>query len=353
MRDLIIIGGGIIGLLSARELVSRGHRVTVLDAPRAHPGASWAGGGILTPLFPWRHPAAVIELCRNAFPAYEALATELRSAGGPDPEARRCGMLVYAPGEQEQARRWGLDQSVPIEVRDTASLEPDGLAGEALWMPEVGQIRNPRLLRGVRDRVANRSGVTVCDESVQRLARQAQGWRVVTASATREADAVLIAAGAWSAPLLESLGVHWPLMPVKGEMLRYPPGVPAPGRILLSTSGYLIPRADGSVLAGSTLEEGVSDLRPSQRAAQSLRQAAEQLWPPLRGVMPVLQWAGLRPGTRGETPLIGPVPDQPGLFVATGHYRYGLTAAPATARLIAALIQGEAPPLDPAPFAPV
>lgn len=352
MRELIIIGGGIIGLLAARELASRGDRVTVVDTPRARPGASWAGGGILAPLFPWRHPAPVMDLCRHAFEEYQALGAVIRAAGGADPETSRSGMLVYAPGEAATALRWGREQAVRVERRDASSVEPNAPAGEALWLPELGQVRNPRLLAGIRHLLKGCEAVSLCRESVRHLEPVGPGWRVTTEKRTRNADAVLIAAGAWSAALLEPLGLRWPLLPVKGEMLRYPPGVPAPGRILLSESGYLIPRADGSVLAGSTLEAGVTDLRPSRAAAQRLVRAAGRLWPPLRDAEPVLQWAGLRPGSRRELPLIGPVPGHPGLYVAVGHYRYGLTAAPATARLIAALIRGESPPLDPAPFAP-
>mgnify|MGYP000108349252 CR=1 FL=1 len=351
MQDLVIIGAGMVGLCSARALAARGYSVTVLDACTARPSASWAGGGILSPLFPWRYPSAITELCRPAVTEYRALADEITRVGGPDPEIRVPGMLVFAHDEHEQARDWARRESLTLQTLRASRLEAGLPDREALWLPDVGVVRNPRFLTGIRA-LLQALGVAVVNEPVVALESVSGGWRVRTRDGARDTRQVLVAAGAWSRALLQPLGLDGPLMPVKGEMLRYPPLSHGPGRVLLGPDGYLVPRADGSVLAGSTLREDDDDMRPTAEAARQLRRAAEHLWPALRDYEPVLQWAGTRPGIRREAPLIGAVPGQDGLFVATGHYRNGLTAAPMTGRLIAALMDGDTPPLDPAPYAP-
>lgn len=351
MRDVIIIGAGIVGLCSARALAARGYGVEVLDAVDSRPSASWAGGGILSPLFPWRYPSPITELCRPAVAEYRALASEIAGVGGPDPEVRVPGMLVFAGDEHDQARDWARRESMALETVRASALEPGLPDTEALWLPNVGVVRNPRFLTGAR-MFLRELDIPVRCEPVAGIESVSGGWRVRTRGGVRDARRVLVAAGAWSRALLQSLSLDWPLMPAKGEMLRYPPLLNGPNRILLGREGYLVPRADGSLLAGSTLRDDDDDMRPTAEAARQLRRAAEALWPPLRDHEPVLQWAGIRPGTRRETPLIGAVPGYDGLYVATGHYRNGLAAAPMTARLIAALMDGDTPPLDPAPFAP-
>ncbi len=139
-------------------------------------------------------------------------------------------------------------------------------------------------------------------------------------------------------------------MPVKGEMLLYAPGPEAPESVILSEHGYVIPRADGCMLVGSTVAEGDWSTLPSREAGMTLWRRAGDIWAPLGGARPAGQWAGIRPGSRREAPFIGAVPAHEGLFVATGHFRNGLVCAPATARLITALIQARTPELDPASY---
>lgn len=350
MQDIAVIGGGIVGLLAARALAARGYRVDVLDAPHSRPGASWAGGGILAPLFPWRYPSAITELCRGAVDEYQAVADEIRAAGGPDPQIRSTGMVVFAPDERDGALAWARHENIRLDAVNAGSLHPGLPDTTALWLPDTGVVRNPRFLDGLRRLLGSRYATLPRSEAVTRMEPVAGGWRLSTASGAVSARQVLVAAGVWSRSLLAPLGLELPLMPVKGEMLRYPPVSNPPDRILLSRQGYLIPRADGSVLAGSTVREGDEDMRPTEGAARSLQQAAQALWPPLRDCAPVAQWAGVRPGTERPAPLISALPGHEGLYVAAGHYRNGLAAAPGTARQIAALMCGETPPLDPAPY---
>lgn len=352
MDDVAVVGGGIVGLLAGRALAERGRRVRVLDSGAARPSASWAGGGILMPLFPWRHPAAITALCQNALTRYQTLAASL-ACEQPDPEAQvqRTGMLVYAHDERDTARAWGHAHGQPVESIHDQALEPALAGNPALWLPEVGVVRNPRFLKALRQHLDRQDGVQRNQAIVQRLRPASGGWELELADGACRARQVLVAAGTWSAELLAPRGLHLPLMPVQGEMLRYPAPRSGPRSILLSHQGYLIPRADGSLLAGSTVVEGETEMRPSRAAGEQLQRMAEELWPPLQGLAPLAQWTGLRPGIRREAPVIGPAPEQAGLYLAAGHYRNGLAAAPATAELITALMCDETPPLDPRPYA--
>lgn len=351
MRDVLIVGGGIIGLLSALELSDRGRKVTVLDAGREIPPASWAGGGILSPLFPWRYPDAVTRLSGDAVSRYQALVDRIESAGLKTPELDRCGLLVARPDDWREAGDWAVTRGVPMRTLEAATIQPGLSFSEGLFFPRLGAVRNPGLLAGLRD-LLRLQGVTLREEKVLDIDAGGSGPVVTTAAGSYQACDVLVAAGKASAAMLRRLGHDLPLFPVKGQMLMYS-AVPGQLRtVVLNKEGYLIPRRDGRVLAGSTLEPGEDSVVPSRSAGEDLHRRALALWPELRGCPIEAQWAGVRPGCQDDVPWIGAVPGCPGIWMATGHYRNGLVSAPVTAALIAALVSGEEPPLDPAPYDP-
>jgi glycine oxidase len=347
--DVLVIGAGVAGILSALELLQRGCSVRLLDAGVARQPASWAGGGILSPLFPWRYPDAMVPLTHNARRDYGLWRDRILAAGGPDPELLDGGMLVLEPGDDEQALVWAGSHGVRLEQVRAARHMPWLAERSALWLPEVARIRNPRLLKGL-DVLRRQAGIELDRQQVVSLEPASESVQVLTSFGRIEAGRVLLTAGAWTAGLLpQSLCQR--IFPVRGQMLLYRPAEPFPGSVLLSPSGYLIPRADGLLLAGSTVETGIEDSIPTEQAFAQLTVMAEQLWPVLRGVTPVAQWAGIRPGSINSLPMIGEVPDSNGrIWVNSGHFRNGLVCAPASARLVADLICGLAPGFDPAPY---
>lgn len=165
-------------------------------------------------------------------------------------------------------------------------------------------------------------------------------------------DKVLLAAGAWSGELLKPLGLELPVVPVKGQMILYKCAADFLPRMVLAKGRYAIPRRDGHILIGSTLEHSGFDKTPTDEAQESLRASAAELLPELADMQPVAHWAGLRPGSPEGIPYIGPVPGFDGLWLNTGHYRNGLVLAPASCRLLADLMSGREPIIDPAPYAP-
>jgi glycine oxidase len=347
MTDVLIVGAGIVGLLSALELTDRGRRVTVIDAPAVYPPASWAGGGILSPLHAWRYADPMNRLTADATARYQGLVTRLAGSAGLRRDDLNLSGLWVAVDEPERARARVWARAWRLPCREAAQGEHLPGAGEApgLWFPEIGNIRIPRLLKALRGALKGR-GVTFVSARVERLWPEGRGAEVALAGGERlRAAMVLVSAGAWGARLLAPLGVALPLFPAKGEMLLYRL---APGRVpamILTEQGYLIPRADGAVLVGSTLEEGEGSHYPSVTGRWALEKKAAALLPALAGLRPVAHWAGVRPGCRRDYPYLGRVPGCEGVFAAAGHYRNGLVAAPASAELLARLMCGERPAL--------
>lgn len=355
-----IVGGGINGLLTARELALAGVEVVLLEQGEIGREASWAGGGIVSPLYPWRYPPAVTALARAAQQAYPALAGELLANTGVDPELERTGMLFLDADDARDAQAWADEQGAAMTRLSAAEAQarwpglPDGLR-DALWMPALANVRNPRLLRALRADLAARPGVTLrtgCE--VAGISAGQAGSPIVRLADNGQlaCDHVVVCAGAWSGRLLAEGGRVLPVRPIRGQMQLYrlaPGSVPS---MILRGGHYLIPRRDGHVLCGSTLEDAGFDKSLTAAAHDTLRRAACRLWPALADVEPVQEWAGLRPGSPNGIPFIGELPARRGVWVNAGQFRNGLVLAPASARLLADLLLGRPPEIDPRPYAP-
>ncbi len=354
--DVLIIGGGVIGLLTARELNDAGMRVRVVDQGAVGQESSWAGGGILSPLYPWRYPEGVNRLALWSQAAYPQLAEAVAEASGVDPEWTRNGMLMLDTSEQAQALAWAQRFGYRMELIGAGQVAVVGPglahAQAALWMPEVAQLRNPRLLKGLR-RACEQTGVAMTEHAPVEAIISADGRvsGVATAQGRFEAARVVVAAGAWSGRLLAGLGLQLPVRPVRGQMLlfRAEPGVVS--RIILGPRHYIIPRRDGRVLVGSTMEEVGFDKSTTGAAREELLGAAFALVPRLRDFPIERHWAGLRPGSPTGVPFIGAHPSLQGLYINSGHFRNGVVMAPASARLLADLLLERPPILDPLPYA--
>jgi glycine oxidase len=240
-----------------------------------------------------------------------------------------------------------------VEGEALRQLEPGLVAPAAggLWLPRVAQLRNPRMVRALRLDLAAR-GVEL-REGVEVTGFQDRGGRLAgvdTGAGQVEADCCVVAAGAWSGGLLAATGLILPLRPVKGQMLllRADPGVLR--RILIYRRHYLIPRRDGRVLVGSSMEETGFEKSATAAVRHELRQAATALLPALGAAPLEAHWAGLRPGSPDGVPFMDRHPHIGGLYVCSGHFRNGLAMAPASARLMADLVLERPTLLDPAPF---
>ncbi len=354
--DVLVVGGGLIGMLTARELRREGMRVALVERGATGSESTWAGGGILSPLHPWCYPEAVNALAAWSQDGYPELLAALADESGVDPEYRRSGLLVVEGFDADEAQAWAARWRRTLERVDGAAalaLEPSlGLSVEsAVWLPEVGQVRNPRLGQALRGSLLA-AGVTLLEHRpVTGFALQGERITgVETPEGEIAAGAVVVASGAWSGSLLGGLGLPVPVEPVRGQMLLFhaEPGVVS--RILLDDSRYVIPRRDGRVLVGSTMERVGFDKSTTESALHALQAAAARLVPALAHYPLERHWAGLRPGSPRGVPYICAHPRIEGLFINAGHFRNGVVMGPASARLLTDLLLEREPILDPSPY---
>lgn len=343
--------------MTTLQLADAGHQVTVIERGVCGRESSWAGGGIVSPLYPWRYSAAVSRLASWSEGAYPELAYRLLEETRIDPEYRQKGLLYLRVDDEERALQWARQVGKPLSRVGSEVIyakEPAACPGvdQALWMPTLGSIRNPRLMQALRARLDNMPGVSIlegCDVTAMVSERQ----RVVaieTSQGRVAADQVVICGGAWSAQLLEMAGVQLPVRPVKGQMLLFKARPGLVERVVLMDGRYVIPRADGRVLAGSTLEEAGFDKQTDDQARESLRASACAIIPALADYEIEHHWAGLRPGSPDGVPFIGRAPGWDNLHVNAGQYRNGLVLAPASTRLLVDLLLDRPTIIDPAPY---
>jgi glycine oxidase len=330
---VLIVGAGAVGCLSALVLAKRGWQVTLVDAGAVGGESSWAGGGILFPLLPWKYVEQVNSLALAGAAGYPALCRELLDATGIDPQYQACGMMVFSDFGGEAALQWCQRHGVAVEMRQ-----------DALWLPQVGQVRNPRLMQALKARLLE---MGVCIREHTRLQPlQADCGRVATWRSNGgelfEAEAFVLTAGAWSRDLLGMHAMSIRHKPMRGQMLLYRLAEGVLPHILYRDDFYLIPRRDGHILAGSTVEDAGFDKSTTADAVTELAAKAHALLPQLEHAPLVKHWSGLRPGSPDNLPVIARHPQLDNLYISTGHYRYGVTMAPASAEILAQLVCGEA-----------
>jgi len=358
-QQVVIVGGGVIGLLTAFNLASAQVNVVLLDRSGVGLESSWAGGGIVSPLYPWRYSPAVTALSHWSQDFYPHLAQRLFAQTGLDPEVHTTGLYWLDLDDEQDALDWAVRENRPLSSVDICAVHdavPVLGAGysRAIHMADVANVRNPRLVKSLKAALLALPNVEIREQcEVSGFVRE--GGRVLgvsTPSGNVMGDRVILAAGAWSGELLRTLGLDLPVEPVKGQMILYKCASDFLPCMVLAKGRYAIPRRDGHILIGSTLEREGFDKTPTDVALASLKASAIELIPELANAEPIAQWAGLRPGSPEGIPFIGPVAGFEGLWLNCGHYRNGLVLAPASCQLITDLLLGCAPIIDPAPYAP-
>ncbi len=354
----LVIGGGIAGMLTARQLHDAGYQVTVADRGKTGQESSWAAGGILSPMYPWHYPDAITELFLWSAKRYLHFANELAEESGIDPEWVQSGMLIFDTDEKHQAMQWAKTYEVSLEILPNETIvqgEPRIAppTEEALWLPEIAQIRPPRLMKSLRKSLEKRK-IPILDHTEIKniLVEHGQVTGVESQTGKLVADRIVVAGGAWSSILLEPLGYSCQVEPVRGQMILYKAEPGWLSRMIQFDRRYLIPRRDGRILVGSTVEFVGFKKETTQEGIEILHQTAIQLMPCLENCPLEHQWAGLRPGKKDHLPLIGPHPSIKGLYIHTGHFRNGIVLSLATSHLLTCLITNKPTPINPAPFLP-
>ncbi|HEV3163571.1 MAG TPA: glycine oxidase ThiO [Isosphaeraceae bacterium] len=360
-QDVVIVGGGVIGLSIAYALAREGVAATVLDQAELGQAASWAGAGIIAPLAerPAGNPmAALRSLSARLYPEWSAT---LQAETGIDNGYRRTGGVDVAFTEAEDhalralAGRW-REEGIAFErmdPRDFGRVEPalSPALRVAYFLPDRAQIRNPRHLRALAQ-AASQRGVHL-RPGLAATGFDTRGGRITsvqTAEGPLPCACAIVCAGPWSSCLLESLGVCVPTPPIKGQIVLLRSRQPLLTRIVEHGKNYLVPRDDGRVLVGATEEDAGFDTRSTPLAVRDLLDEALRLCPVLAQAEVERAWAGLRPGSLDARPYLGSAPGYANLIVATGHKRAGLQLSPGTAEVIADLVFGRPPRIDLTPF---
>lgn len=358
-QRVVVVGGGVIGLLTAFNLATQGLAVVLLERSGLGQESSWAGGGIVSPLYPWRYSPAVTALAHWSQDFYPQLAERLFADTGVDPEVHTTGLYWLDLEDEADALAWAAREGRPLSKVDVSVAHDavpvlGGGYSQAIYMANVANVRNPRLIKSLKAALLALPGVTI-HEQCEVDGFVLDGDNVVgvnTPAGPVLGDQVVLAAGAWSGQLLDKLGLSLPVEPVKGQMILYKCASDFLSSMVLANGRYAIPRRDGHILIGSTLEHEGFDKTPTGSALESLKASAVELIPALADAEVVGHWAGLRPGSPEGIPYIGPVPGFNGLWLNCGHYRNGLVLAPASCQLFADLLLGHTPIIDSAPYAP-
>jgi glycine oxidase len=304
--DVVIVGGGVIGMACAEALSrDRKRKICIVEKNELGRAASWAGGGLLSPLPPDQCDDAIRPLLDESLALYPEWCERLQRESGIDPEYWVCGADYFKN------------------------------SGEHIEYPQMAQVRNPRLMKALAQTLRRR-GVSVFEHAAAAVWLR-EGERVRGVRTTRgdiATDVAILAAGAWSA----EFGADG-IMPVKGQMLLLDARPGALPRVRIGDDVYLIPRRDGQVLVGSTLEDAGFDLTPTESARRSLIERAARLWPEAATLPLIRHWAGLRPRADRDAPLLEASATHRGLYLASGHFRLGITLAPASAARMMALLR--------------
>ncbi len=350
--DIAIIGGGVIGLSIAWRLAAQGATVTVLDS--GEPGqATQAAAGMLAPLAECRAPSSLLPLALDSLRRYPDFAAALREQTGMDISLCGPGLLRVARTEDEEdalcrTHSWQRDAGLPLRWLsgdEARVLEPS-------LCPQVRAAVLSLDERHVPPRRLHRALQAACLQSRVRLlhctvtefnCERARVTCVQTAQGRIPCGEVVIAGGAWSAELAARLKAAFPVRPVRGQTVTLRPTVPL-RHTLYSPNGYLVPRPDGTVLAGATEEDAGFDARPTAEGVASLLLSAMSLVPALAEAAWDNVRVGLRPVTPDGMPLLGRVPGWENVSVAAGHGRNGILLAPLTADALADWLLRAAPP---------
>ncbi len=371
MPDCIVVGGGVIGLLTARELFLAGVDVLLLEKGSLGGESSWAGGGIISPLYPWRYDSCVNVLSERSKKIYPELYKTLLDKTGIDSELICSGLFTVMDGsgtgsnkvsnktssEQQEIigwiKKWSINASFITDIDSILAIEKTvgKSVSQGVWMPDTQQIRNPKLVQALK-KLFDVASIPYQEQiNVEEIIiKNNKVCGIKTNKETVYADKIIIASGAWSAKF-SATETSVAVSPVKGQMIMYKGEPDLVKRIVLFEGHYIIPRKDGRILAGSTLEKIGFDKTISSSALDELHQAAVELVPLLDTLPVERQWSDLRPGTEKGIPYICRHDEIEDLYVHAGHFRNGIVLGPASAELMTDIVLDRTPWCDVQPYA--
>lgn len=349
--EVLIIGGGVIGLSIARSLHKKGVRqITLVDKSACGTESSWAAAGMLGPQAEADESGEFLDLCCASRDLFPTLADELLDETGIDMELDKSGTLYIAFKETDAAHlqkrfNWQSRAGLPVErlsANDARNAEPliSLNVHEALFFPNDWQVENRKMLAALRH-YANIGGIRIVENRrVKNLV--IENDRVIgveTDDGVFTADKTILATGAWTS--LIKLGLtEMPINvePIRGQIIAFQNDERLFRHVIYSRNGYIVPRMDDRILVGSTSENVGFDRSTTEEAAQNLHAIAAEIAPKIGALNITDQWSGLRPFAGDGLPIIGGISGIGDLLIATAHYRNGILLAPITAKIVASKI---------------
>ena len=363
--DLILCGGGVIGLAMAWQAARLGWRVRILERKRLGSGASWAGAGIL--------PPGALQNAHDPMEQLRALSDEmfpdwcdaLCSETGIDVGFRRCGGVYLARSNGEFStllanQAWWGDHGIAFQrwtAKEIAEhipvLKPATNSAPliaAWYLSGECQIRNPRYIKALAV-ACQKLGVAIHEEeSMLQFEPNGGGIVVRTAKNHYASERMCITAGAWTPLAISDKKIQTGILPIRGQMVLFRSKARLFIPVINEGHRYLVPRDDGYLLAGSCEEEAGFDESTTPEMIEQLTCWARQLVPALEFASVERSWSGLRPGSMDGLPYLGKLPEYENVYIAAGHYRHGIHLSPITALTMISLMTGAIPPLDLSPF---
>ena len=364
MTKIAMIGGGVIGLSIAYEMSKRNHEVILLEKDQVGRKASWAGAGIITPanLSTAIHPLEKLEAISSDL--HRVWSSELKTQTGIDNGYTQSGGLYVARSAGELASLAGAiqhweERQIEFEIVDASRYSdlvpgnPIAAKAKSVFVPSETQIRNPHHLQALLNACID-NGVQIV-EGGQEIELVVEGQQTIYARVGSQriaAEKFCLVCGPWTEQLATPFQVSLPTTPVRGQMVLFklPARLFAP--IINEGSRYLVPRSDGHVLAGSTIDEVGFNTNIELADVEELKRWANSLVAECNEQSFVKAWAGLRPGTYDGFPYLGWIGRSHNTLVATGHFKSGLQLSTGTAVVIADLLEDKTPPIDLTPFSP-
>jgi glycine oxidase len=337
--DCLIIGCGVIGMTTARELAMRGLSVAIFDKGEIGKEASLAAGGILSSMRPWSENPGSLVLSNQGKACYAEFVAELKQHTGIDAEYYRSGLLMINQGDVEKTRQWATQNQITFS-ENTKNYPADmNIPAQSVFLPDIAQVRVPYLLKALLASLRELK-VTIFENSPITALGSIDGKckYVMFGREKVYADNIIVTAGAWSEQALGANNDDIKIKPVLGQMLCVKFAKQALEFILLDGGYYFIPRLDGHVLIGSTIEDVGFNQATTLAARDNLMLWASSLWPEIAEAEFVSHWSGLRPATENGEPYIGKLSAYENVYINAGHFRKGILQAPASASKIADMI---------------
>jgi glycine oxidase len=345
--DYIVVGGGIIGMMTARELDMQGARVAIFERKTLGMESSWAAGGILSSMRPWAESFDSMVLSEHGKALYPYYLELLKQETEIDSEYIQSGLIIIDEAHSSKIKNWASNGNIAL-IEDEKNISCGiSLPKHSVLLPDIAQLRPPRLLKAL-SKSLKQSSVSIYENTkITNLVTKNNRFQFVEFTGGKvSADAVIITAGVWSQSLVSNLSKDISMKPIRGQMLCVKADEIIIDKMILDGAYYLIPRKDGHILIGSTMEDVGFNNETTKSARQELLDWAYSISPVFSKAKPVSHWSGLRPQSITGKPFIGKMPSFKNIYINAGHFRKGILQAPASAKLIVDCVFGKTSFMD-------